>query len=173
MLRAKSIIMLLSIGLIASVNLASAQTEECCEIEKDVESKIKIIKLKGMEGDHFCKEPGDRPMIPDLTEEQKEKIETLKINHMEKMMPMKNEMGEKQARLKTLTTAEKVNMSEVNKLIESIGSLCTKIMKLQAQHRQDVRELLTDKQRVIFDAHGPVHGCGMDGKMKMHHPGPK
>ena len=44
--------------------------------------------------------------------------------------------------------------------IEDIGKIKTEMMKLREQHRQDIRKLLTDEQRVFFDAHQPAHQGG-------------
>jgi Spy/CpxP family protein refolding chaperone len=92
------------------------------------------------------------PMIPDLTEKQKEQIKELRTEHLKAMLPLKNQLMEKRARLRTLSTSEKVDIREVNSVIEEIGTLKTKIMKEQAAHRQDVRTLLTEEQRLFFDA---------------------
>jgi Spy/CpxP family protein refolding chaperone len=105
---------------------------------------------------HGEKTPG-HTMIPDLTDSQKDKMKTLHFDHMKALQPLQNEIGEKQARLRTLQTADKVNMSEINVVIEDIGSLRTKIMKMKAAHHQEIRSLLTEEQRVIFDAHQPRH----------------
>jgi len=103
------------------------------------------FQMMGMMGaDHKC-------MIPDLTDQQKEKIEALRTSFMKEAMAVKNLIAEKQAKLNTLRTADKPNMSEINKIIEDIGSLRTKMMKMGESHRQKVRALLTDEQKVIFD----------------------
>jgi len=111
----------------------------------------------GREGMHGCRMSKHKRMMPDLTEEQQEKIKALRVKHMEALKPLRNELGEKKARLRTLTTSDKVNMSEINKVIEDIGRMKTEMMKLKEQHRQEVRRLLTDEQRVMFDAHQPMH----------------
>lgn len=49
-------------------------------------------------------EKGHFPDIPDLTEEQKEQIKELEINHMKEVLQMKNQIGEKEAHLRTLST---------------------------------------------------------------------
>jgi Spy/CpxP family protein refolding chaperone len=98
-----------------------------------------------------------RPMIPDLTDEQKEQMEDLHIEHMKAVQSVHNKINEKEARLRTLQTADKVNMSEINKTIEDIGQMRTELMKLKAAHHQKIRSLLTDNQRVFFDAHQPPH----------------
>ncbi len=99
-------------------------------------------------------------MIPDLSEKQMEQMKEMRVEHMKSMQPLHNQMAEKKARLRTLTTAEKVNMAEVNKMIDEIGSMQTKMMKLREQHRQEVRKMLTEEQRLFFDSHGPMRGMG-------------
>ncbi len=103
---------------------------------------------------------GHRAMIPDLTEAQKEKMKALRIEHMKIVQQLRNQLGEKEARLRTLSTSDKVDMSEINRVIEEMGAMRTQLMKSMAQHRQKIRELLTDEQRVIFDAHQPPHHDG-------------
>lgn len=110
-------------------------------------------------GEKMCSR-GHKPMIPDLSEKQKEEIEALRTEHMKIVQQLRNQLGEKKARLRTLSTSDKVNMSEINRVIEDLGEMRTQLMKSMAQHRQDVRELLTDEQRVIFDAHQPGHRDG-------------
>ncbi|MCB0494549.1 MAG: periplasmic heavy metal sensor [Cyclobacteriaceae bacterium] len=113
--------------------------------------------------------------IPDLTDAQKEKIEDIQLNTMKQVQPMKNQLMEKKAHLRTLTTAEKVNMSAINSQIDEIAQLEASIQKLQAASHQGVRNLLTDEQRIVFDAqsgrrmggHGPGFGPG-EGKGQGH-----
>jgi Spy/CpxP family protein refolding chaperone len=69
-------------------------------------------------------------------------------------------LGEKKARLRTLSTGVKVDMDKINRVIEDFGEMRTEMMKMRAQHRQDIRELLTDEQRVMFDLHHPGHHDG-------------
>lgn len=89
--------------------------------------------------------------IPDLTEEQKEQIQNLRTEHMKIVLPLKNQLAEMQARLKTLSTAENEDMSQIDKTIEEMGELRILMMKEGAAHRQTIRRLLTDEQRVAFD----------------------
>jgi Spy/CpxP family protein refolding chaperone len=111
----------------------------------------------GREGMHGRKMSEHRAMIPDLTKEQQEQIKALRVELMQTMQPLRNELGEKKAQFRTLTTQEKVNMNKVNQLIDEMGKLHTKMMKLKASHQQSIRQLLTDEQRVFFDAHHPPH----------------
>ena len=90
--------------------------------------------------------------IPDLTEEQKEQIQNLRTEHMKTVLPLKNQLAEMQARLQTLSTAENADMSQIDRTIEEMGELRTLMMKEGAAHRQTIRKLLTDEQRVAFDS---------------------
>lgn len=94
--------------------------------------------------DHKCE-------ILDLTEDQEAKIEKLRTEHQKKMLPMQNEMGEKKAHLRTVSTGENVDMAKVNKTIDEIAALKTKMMKESAAHKQAVRKELTEEQRLKFD----------------------
>ena len=98
--------------------------------------------------------------IPDLTDEQKTKIEDLRTAHMKEMQNFRNQMREKRAHLITLQTAGKVDMKAVNSTIDEMTALKNKHMKSNVAHRQEVRNLLTDNQKVYVDAHIGNKGCG-------------
>lgn len=113
-------------------------------------------------GSAFAQHPREYPnematqhilMIPDLTEKQEAQIRELRTAYMKATLPLKNQLIEKEVRLNTLSTGEKANMKEINNIIEEIGTLKTAIMKKQAAHRQEIRTLLTEEQRLVFDAH--------------------
>ncbi|MCK5856103.1 MAG: Spy/CpxP family protein refolding chaperone [Bacteroidales bacterium] len=103
-------------------------------------------------------------MIPDLTVEQAEKIKSLRLEMMKKINPLKAQIKEKRAHLNTLSIVEKPDMKAINKTIDEIGALRIEMMKIHAQMRQDVRAVLTEDQRVIFDSKaGRMMGKGMKG----------
>lgn len=101
--------------------------------------------------------------IPDLSKDQMDKIKSLRIDMMKQITPMKAELQELKAHLRTLSIAEKVDMEMIDKTIDKIGSLQTKMMKIHAKFRQEVRSILNDKQRVVFDS--------MSGHMMRGHKG--
>ncbi|SDB89424.1 Spy/CpxP family protein refolding chaperone [Williamwhitmania taraxaci] len=99
--------------------------------------------------------------IPGLTEEQKTKINDLRTAHMKEVTPVKNVLAEKNARLNTLTSADKADMTEVNKTIDEIAKLKGDLMKMRVSHQTKVKALLTDEQKVYFNAHmGGKKGMG-------------
>lgn len=111
----------------------------------------------GRQGMHGCRMSGHKGMIPGLSEEQQDQIKTLRTEHMKERQSLQNQMAEKKARLRTLSTADKVNMAEINKVIDEFGKMRTQMMKLKEQHRQEVRKMLNDEQRVFFDARQHPH----------------
>lgn len=90
--------------------------------------------------------------IPNLTEDQQKKIEKMRTANMKEMIQFRNVMAEKSAHLNTLRTADKVDMNAINKEIDVIGAISTKMMKKREAHRQSVRQILTDEQKVYFDS---------------------
>lgn len=88
-----------------------------------------------------------------LTDAQKEAFKQSRLEIQKKMQPLENELGEVKAHQKTLITAEKPDMNEINKNIEKMGALRVEMAKIQAQHRLDMRAQLTDEQRIKFDTH--------------------
>lgn len=103
------------------------------------------------------------PGIPDLTENQKTEMQKLKTAHMKEVMPIRNQLNELEAHLKTLTTATNPDLNAIYAEIEKIGKVKTDLQKMKAKHHQDIRKLLTDEQRLMFDMHSGK-GCGQKDK---------
>lgn len=99
--------------------------------------------------------------IPDLTEDQQNQIDKLRTAHIKEMQDFRNQHGEKRAKLQTLQTADNVDMDKINKLIDEMGTIRIGKQKKAAAHRQAVRNLLTDEQKVYFDTKRRGRGAGM------------
>lgn len=113
------------------------------------------------------RKPQKEYAIPDLTDAQKEQIKELQTANMKVVTPLKNQLQEKKAHLNTLRSSEKPNMNEIDKTIDEITGLTGKMMKQRERFIQDVRKILTDEQRVHFDANGAKlynRNKGMHGK---------
>jgi Spy/CpxP family protein refolding chaperone len=87
----------------------------------------------------------------DLTDAQKEAFKQSKLVVQKQLQPLQNELGEAEAHQKTLMTAEKPDITAINKNIEKMGSLKTEMAKIQAKNRLDMRAQLTEEQRLKFD----------------------
>lgn len=86
-----------------------------------------------------------------LTDVQKDAFKKSMMEMQKLVQPLRNELGEAEAHQKTLVTAEKPDISAINKNIERIGELKVELVKIQVKHRLDMRAQLTDEQRLKFD----------------------
>jgi len=91
--------------------------------------------------------------IPNLTDEQQQKINDLRVKHIKDVTPLKNELGEKRAKMRTLQSADKPDLNAINKLIDEMAAVRAQIQKKAAAHRVEVASLLTEEQRVYFNTH--------------------
>ena len=98
--------------------------------------------------------------IPDLTDTQKEKMKTFRTKHLKNITTLRNQMVEKRSKLRTLQTTDNADMNAINSTIDEISALRAKMQKERAKHHQDIRSILTENQRVYFDARGFGRGRG-------------
>jgi len=117
------------------------------------------------QGEGFMK-ANSECLIPGITADQQKQIQDLRLKQQKENLQISNELYEKRAQLRTLQQVDKPNMKSVNSKIDEISALQNKKLKLMAEHRNNVRNLLTDEQRVQFDLRGNRGGMmGMSGKM--------
>ena len=126
------------------------------------EKQMREVKHDGHKGQEMRHH---KPNIPDLTDTQKEQLKEVKIKLQKETLPFKNELGEKNARLNTLTSTEGSSDKEINKVIEEIGALETKMMKAKVASKMEMKKFLTEEQRLFLDSH---HSMGKR-KHKMRH----
>lgn len=103
---------------------------------------------------------GSCDWIPNLTADQQKKMDDLRVKHLKEVTPLRNELNEKYAHLQTLEDAEKPDMEGINKTIDEITSIKAKLMKKSAAHRNDIKTILTDEQRVYLNARDHRMGGG-------------
>lgn len=104
----------------------------------------------------FAKMRAQRPFhlqLPNLTDQQKEQIKSIMLKNREAMIPLRNQMREKAAHLRTLSTAKNVDRKAAESVIDEIGNLRTQMMRKRFETHQQIRALLTDEQRVWLDSH--------------------
>ncbi|HUI11161.1 MAG TPA: Spy/CpxP family protein refolding chaperone [Bacteroidota bacterium] len=90
--------------------------------------------------------------IPDLSDQQKAEMRKIRIALAEKSLPLRNQLGEKEAHLRTLMTAREVDLVAVEQTAQEIGDLRTQIFRAEIQSRVKTRGLLTDEQKGSLDA---------------------
>lgn len=89
--------------------------------------------------------------IPSLTADQLNSIENLRTPHLKKMQTLQAKLQEEQAHLNTLRV-EGSDEKAISSNIDKITTLRGDLMKERESHRRQVRALLTDEQKVWFDA---------------------
>lgn len=86
-----------------------------------------------------------------LTDEQKESFKQGMMSLQKELKPLRNELGELNARQKTLESADQPDFKSINKNLDKIGELKTEMAKIQVKNRLEMRAQLTDEQRMKFD----------------------
>ena len=86
-----------------------------------------------------------------LTEDQKEKIEDIRLAGKKESLPYQNEIREKKAAMRSLSTGDSYDVKGLNKLTDDISKLEASIQKVNILKRGEIRELLTEDQKIIFD----------------------
>lgn len=99
-----------------------------------------------------------------LSEEQRAKIEQIHINGQKGMIPLRNNIQEKNAQLRSLKMSNEYDEEAANALIEEIGELRTAMMTMRTGHQQQVRQVLTEEQRVKFDTMIQRRGLNQRGQ---------
>lgn len=128
---------------------------------------------KGMPGERMQKSQQHcTQMIPNLTDEQKNQIQELRVDQMKQMTSFRNQLMEKRARLRTLQTQDNPDMNAINNAIEEMGEIRTNMHKARAKHHQEVRKLLNDEQQAFYDARRMHRHGKSSGRRGGHHPGP-
>lgn len=115
-------------------------------------------------GERGPRKPG-HPPIPNMTEEQKEQMKAIHLDIEKAALPIKNQIGEKEARLKTLISAANYDEKAVNKVLDEVGDLKTDVRKLEVAGLQKAKEVLTEDQMLFLYKHmnegpGPKGGRG-------------
>lgn len=119
-------------------------------VAQSVESGTR--KFHGKSGQGMAMNKGRAGMQAlNLTDVQKESFKTGMLAVQKQLQPLKNELGELEARQKSLVTAEKPDQGAINKNIEKIGALRVEMAKIQTKHHLEMRAQLTDEQRLKFD----------------------
>ena len=90
----------------------------------------------------------------DLTQEQKDQIKEIHLSHMKDIQPLKDEVKINRVKVDALLKRDDPDMKQIVSLVEANGKLLTQIRVKSIEQKISVRNLLTDEQKIIYDAHG-------------------
>lgn len=102
--------------------------------------------------------------IPNLSDEQKGKLEKLHAEHQKMMVAAKADMEKQALEMKGLMK-DPVDVKKVEAKIDEMAMMKAGMQKKCLAHRLAVRALLTVEQKAKFDEMGC---CGMMGGCRMH-----
>ena len=89
----------------------------------------------------------------DLSEEQQDQVKQLRLAHMKDVQPLKDEVKINRLKVNALLKNDDPDMKQIVSLVEADGKLLTQIQVKNIRYRISIRNLLTDEQKIIFDAH--------------------
>jgi Spy/CpxP family protein refolding chaperone len=101
----------------------------------------------------------ERPMMHrtglqylDLTEEQKAQIKDIHLAYLKEVQPMKDELKINRAKVNALLKTDNPEMKQIVSLVETDGKLLTQIKVKSIEKKINVRALLTEEQKILYDA---------------------
>jgi len=97
-----------------------------------------------------------------LTDEQEAKIAKLRLDQRSKMMDLMTDMQSASNKLKKLIIAEKFDAKAVADAAAKLGKLHESKIQIKAEHLRQIRDLLTEDQRLRFDERILNAPLGMD-----------
>ena len=104
-------------------------------------------------------------LIPNLNDEQKSKIQDSRLKFFNEMKQKRNEMALLRAENKKLVDAPNFDQKTIDKNIDQQTAMMNSMMKSQSSHRQSIRNLLNDEQKLFFDNHSFGMGQGRGNRM--------
>lgn len=153
------------IGMVIMIMIASVSVQAQDRRQGPGQEGLRHEQME--KGKRDGKKPG-HPPIPNMTEEQKEQMKAIHLEIEKEALPIRNQVGEKEARLRTLVTASNYDEKAVNKVLDEIGDLKTSVKKLEIAGLQKAKEVLTEEQMLFLYKHmdqkpGPNEGRGPKG----------
>ena len=103
--------------------------------------------------------------ILNLTEEQKSEIKEIHLTQLKEVQPLKDELLINKAKINALVNKDTPDMKEIVSLVEANGKILTDIQVKEIASKINVRGLLNEEQKVMFDAHSGK----MQKKSRQHH----
>ncbi len=135
-------------------------------IDRNFKLLVAIIFILGLSLSVMA-QPNQRRQIPhqsmraqsplkflDLSEEQKDQIKEIHLAHMKDVQANRDEVKINRAKINAQLHNDDPDMKEIVKLVEANGKLLTQIQVKSIEEKINVRLLLTDEQKIIFDAQG-------------------
>ncbi|MCW8962912.1 MAG: periplasmic heavy metal sensor [Gammaproteobacteria bacterium] len=106
---------------------------------------------KGMQGMKHHGKHHEQSWKATLTDAQRKEINKLKLAHKRKVYPLKAQIKQAKVELALLVTSDNPQKNEISQAINRIVRLKAEKIHLKTVHRINVRSVLNEDQRVLFD----------------------
>ncbi len=142
---------LTSIFLFLIVASISVQAQRSDQPERRAEMKERFEKRAG---EKSRMQRGPEAMLGklNLTENQKDQIQKIMLDGKKEITPLENQLGEKKARLRTLSSGDKYDVKALNSVVDEMATLHAEVQKVHIAKKGEIREILNEDQKVIFDS---------------------
>lgn len=87
----------------------------------------------------------------ELTDEQEKQLDQLRNKHQNTMIDLRASLQKARLEVKNITESGNVDRAKYIAAVESVGKIQDKIRTAQANHKMDIYNLLTDKQKKILE----------------------
>lgn len=95
---------------------------------------------------------GKMHMIDGLTPDQEAQIKKLHTGFRKELLPLRAELKTKKATLEQAQIGDNVDQAKVKVAIDELFALKARMAVMKADHKQKVRKVLNEEQRVQFDS---------------------
>lgn len=102
--------------------------------------------------------PRSKPWNPhgmdmlNLSEEQRSEIQQIRMDRAREIQPLRDEVRINKAMITAQMHKDKPDMKQIVGMVEENGRILTQIRVKEIESRIKIRSLLSDEQKVIFDA---------------------
>lgn len=94
--------------------------------------------------------PMELMSLPNLTDAQREQIQSLQIKHLKEVLPIRTDLRIKKMELALLWQAEKLDEKQIVAKVKEISELRKKLELAKANHQMAIYKTLTPEQRKAF-----------------------
>lgn len=136
--------------LLLLVGSVTVQAQKKDRPERRAEMKERVEQRKG-ERDRRHRGPELGLKKLDLNEDQKEQMKEIMMEGRKDILPLENELGEKKARLRTLSSGDTYDVKALNQVVDEMSELQASIKKVRIAQKNEIRNILNDEQKFIFD----------------------
>ncbi|MBO6622861.1 MAG: periplasmic heavy metal sensor [Balneola sp.] len=136
--------------LLLLIGTVTVQAQRSDQQERRKVIKERVEKRDGLQGQM---RRGPQTMLAklDLSEDQKEKIKGIMLEGKQESLPLENQLREKRARLRTLSSGDTYDVAALNKVVDEMSALQASIKKIHIAKKGEIRALLNDEQKIKFD----------------------